>query len=69
MFVKQLINVFKRKKGRKKEKTAQIGNNVRGRSFNAGLLARSQFASWRACDRPNRSRFSVVFLVPEQILS
>jgi hypothetical protein len=32
--------------------------------FNAGLLARSQFASGRSCGRPNRSRFCVVFLVP-----
>jgi hypothetical protein len=28
----------------------------------AGLLASSQFASGRSCDRPTRSRFSVVFL-------
>jgi hypothetical protein len=32
--------------------------------LNAGLLARSQFASGRSCDRPTRSRFSVVFLGP-----
>jgi hypothetical protein len=32
--------------------------------FSAGLLARSQFASGRSCDRPTRSRFSVVFLGP-----
>jgi hypothetical protein len=32
--------------------------------FNAGLLARSQFASGRSCDRPTRSRISVVFLGP-----
>jgi hypothetical protein len=32
--------------------------------FSAGLLARSQFASGRSCDRPTRSRFSVVFLDP-----
>jgi hypothetical protein len=32
------------------------------RGFNAGLPARSQFASGRSCDRPTRSRFSVVFL-------
>jgi hypothetical protein len=32
----------------------------------AGLLARSQFASGRSCDRPSQSRFS---LVPEQMLS
>jgi hypothetical protein len=44
--------------------TAQIGTNVRARGFNAGLLARSQFASGRSCDRPTRSRFPVVFLVP-----
>jgi hypothetical protein len=43
---------------------AQIGINVRTRVFNAGLLARSQFASGRSCDRPNRSSFSVVFLGP-----
>jgi hypothetical protein len=30
----------------------------------AGRLARSQFASGRSCDRPTRSRFSVVSLVP-----
>jgi hypothetical protein len=32
--------------------------------FNAGLLARSQFASGRSCDRPIRLRFSVVLLGP-----
>jgi hypothetical protein len=32
------------------------------RVFNAGLLARSHFASGRSCDRPTRARFSVVFL-------
>jgi hypothetical protein len=36
------------------------------RVFNAGLLPRSQFASGRSCDRPTRSRFS---LVPERMLS
>jgi hypothetical protein len=36
---------------------SQIGTNV---VFNAGLLARSQFAA----GRPSRSRFSVVFLGP-----
>jgi hypothetical protein len=44
--------------------TAQIGTSVRTRVFNARLLARSQFASGRSCDRPTRSRFSVVFLGP-----
>jgi hypothetical protein len=28
------------------------------------MLARSQFASGRSCDRPTRLRFSVVFLGP-----
>jgi hypothetical protein len=49
---------------KKKEKTAQIETDVRARVFNAGLLARSQFAYARSCDRPTRSRFSVVFLGP-----
>jgi hypothetical protein len=56
-----------KKKGKEKEKkntTAQIGTNVRTRGFNAGLLARSQFASGRSCDRPTRLRFSVLFLGP-----
>jgi hypothetical protein len=41
-----------------------MGTNVRFRVFNAGLLARSQFATLRSCDRPSRSRFPVVFLGP-----
>jgi hypothetical protein len=48
----------------KKDPTEQIGTNVRARGFNAGLLARSQFASGRSCYRPTRSRFSAVFLGP-----
>jgi hypothetical protein len=59
MFVKTTY-VFE-EKGRK---TAQIGPNVTARVFNAGLLARSQFASAMYCNRPNRLRFSVVFLGP-----
>jgi hypothetical protein len=43
---------------------AQIGTNVRASGFNAGLLARSQFASGRSFDRPTRLRFSVLFLGP-----
>jgi hypothetical protein len=43
---------------------AQIETNVRARVFNAGLLARSQFASERSYDLLTRSRFSVVFLGP-----
>jgi hypothetical protein len=53
-----------KKKTEKKNSTAQIGTNVRFHRFNAGLLARPQFASRRSCDRPSQSRFSVVFLVP-----
>jgi hypothetical protein len=49
------IKKIKRKKrtgGKKREKaTAQMGANVRARVFNAGHLARSQFASGRCCDR------------------
>jgi hypothetical protein len=51
---------------KKERKTQQhrVGTNVRVRGLNAGLLARSQFAFGRSCDRPTRSRFSVVFLGP-----
>jgi hypothetical protein len=52
------------KKKKRGGKTARMGTNVRARVFNAGLLAGSQFASGRSCDRPTRSRFSVVFLGP-----
>jgi hypothetical protein len=71
IFVKTTCKCFQRKKKKKgeEEKKAQIGTSVRALVFNAGLLARSQFASGRSCDRPTRSRFSVVFLVPEQMLS
>jgi hypothetical protein len=58
-------NLLRKKRNEKTEKentTAQIGTNVRVRGFNAELLARSEFASGRSCDRPTRSRFSVVFL-------
>jgi hypothetical protein len=41
-----------KKERRKRRKTAQIGTSVRVRVFNTGLLARSQFASGRSCDRP-----------------
>jgi hypothetical protein len=54
----------KGKKRKNKKKTAQIGTSVRARIFNAGLLARSQFAFGRSCDRQTRSKFSVVFLGP-----
>jgi hypothetical protein len=44
--------------------TAQIRTNVRARVFNAGLLARGQFASGKSCNRPNRLSFSAIFLGP-----
>jgi hypothetical protein len=44
--------------------TALTGTNVRARVFNARLLAISQFASRRSCDRPTWSRSSVTFLGP-----
>jgi hypothetical protein len=53
-----------KEKRKKKKETAQIETNVRARVFNAGLQARSQFASERSCDHPTRSKFSVVFLGP-----
>jgi hypothetical protein len=51
---------------KKRKKKAQIETNVRASVFNAGLLARSQFASGKSCDWPTRSRVS---LVPEQMLN
>jgi hypothetical protein len=42
----------------------KLKRNPGGRLINAGQMARSQFASGRSCDRQNRSRFGVVFLVP-----
>jgi hypothetical protein len=42
----------------------RLGTNVRVRGYKAVLLARSQFALGRSCVRPNRSRFSVVFVSP-----
>jgi hypothetical protein len=49
--------------------TALVGTNVRSRVFNAGLLARSQFASRKSCDRPTRSRLQWLSLVLEEMLS
>jgi hypothetical protein len=56
--------VEKRKKQKRKTQQHRLGANVRVRGFKAGLLVSSQFASGRSCDRPARSRFSVVFLDP-----
>jgi hypothetical protein len=64
MFVKATCKLFQRKEKRKKKKKGQIGTSFRAHVFNAGLLARSQFASGRPCDRPTRARFSVVLLGP-----
>jgi hypothetical protein len=54
----------KKRKQKKRNTTSQIGTNVRARGVKAELLASSQFASGMSCDRPTRSRFSVVFLGP-----
>jgi hypothetical protein len=61
---KQLVGKKGREKQKGKPQQHRLGTNVRARGFNAGLLARSQFASGRSCDRPTRSRFSVVYLGP-----
>jgi hypothetical protein len=44
--------------------TTQTGTSVWVRAFNARLLAKSQFAYGRSCDRQTPSRFSVVSLRP-----
>jgi hypothetical protein len=54
-------NEKKNEKKRRENTTAQIGTNAWVRVFNPGLLARSQFASGRSCDRPTRSSISVIF--------
>jgi hypothetical protein len=66
IFVKNSLLKNKEKKKRNERKTQQhrLGTNVRVRGFNAGLLARSQFASGRSCDWPTPSRSYVVFLSP-----
>jgi hypothetical protein len=68
---KKLVKKGKKEKIMKKQKRKtqqhRLKTNVRVRGFNAGLLARSQFASGRSCDRPTRSSFSVVFLGPRAI--
>jgi hypothetical protein len=40
----QITTAKKKEKKKKENTTAQIGTNVTARRFNAGLLARSQFA-------------------------
>jgi hypothetical protein len=59
---KQLVEKIRKEK--RKTQQHRLGTNVRVRGFNAGLLARSQFASGRSCDWPTRLRFSVLFLGP-----
>jgi hypothetical protein len=61
---KKLVGIKRKKKQKRETQQHGLGTNVRVRGFKAGLLARSQFASGRSCDRPTRSRFSVVFLGP-----
>jgi hypothetical protein len=57
VYKNQYVNFFSIKQ--------QPRTNVRVRVLlNSGLLARSQFASGRSCDRPTRSRFPVVCLGP-----
>jgi hypothetical protein len=51
-----------KRKNKRKTQQHRLGTNVRVLGFKAGLLARSHFASGRSCDRPTRSRFSLVFL-------
>jgi hypothetical protein len=64
-YKKQLVGKKeKNKKTKRNPQRRRLGTNVRVRGFNVGLLARSQFASGRSCDRPTRSRFSVFFLGP-----
>jgi hypothetical protein len=60
-------SLLKKKKGKKQKGKAQqrrLGTNVRVCGFPARLLARGRFASGGSCDRPTRSRFSVVFFGP-----
>jgi hypothetical protein len=66
LIVKKSFLKKKQKIKKRKRETQQhgLGTNVRVRGFKAGLLARSQFASGRSCNRPTQSRFSVVFLGP-----
>jgi hypothetical protein len=61
IFVKPTCKCFQRKE---EKKNTDKDTSVATRVFNAGLLARSRFASGRPCDRPTRSRLSVVFLGP-----
>jgi hypothetical protein len=56
--------LLKKRNKQKKNTTAQIRNNVKASGFVAGPLARSPFAFGSSCNRPTRSRFSVVFLGP-----
>jgi hypothetical protein len=52
--LKYFQSKIRKKRGEGEEgKIAQIGTNVRARVFNAGLLAKSQFASVMSCDWPN----------------
>jgi hypothetical protein len=67
MFSKKRKKKLRKRKNRKRKE--QIEASGRACVFNAGLLARSQFASGRSIDQPAQSRLSVVFLGTEQMLS
>jgi hypothetical protein len=54
----------RKKKQKRKIQLQRVGTNISVRGINAGLLARTQFAFRRSCDRPTQSKFSVVFLRP-----
>jgi hypothetical protein len=62
-FIRKL-KTKKKKKHKRNPQQHRLGTNVRVRGFKARLLARSLFASGRSCDRPTRSRFSMVFISP-----
>jgi hypothetical protein len=69
MHITIIVKTRKVKEKTKQNKTREKHNctveaNITVPGFNARLLARSQFAFGRSCDRPTRSRFSVVFLGP-----
>jgi hypothetical protein len=64
LHIQIIVKKTKKENTEKKKQQYRLGTNVWVRGFNAGLLARSQFASGRSCDRATRPMFSVVFLGP-----
>jgi hypothetical protein len=59
-------NLLKRKKKKMKERKTKEKHKSTDKApgFNARLLARSQLASGRSCDRSTQSMLSMVFLGP-----